>query len=274
MKIGASFLLNFQEKKSIIEFLEQAALRKLPVVEIVTEPPHCFLDDLDPSEREKIRNYARENQIELTIHGSFSDLNIGAYNNNVRNFTLNEIKKSIIFAKDIGAKIVTIHPAEFGAIGHTYPETIRKNNIDSVKELALFAEEYNVKIGYENMPIFTWNQLIESYDPKEIKSIIDSINLPNLGITWDIGHSNTTKISMSEYFTQFKDWLIHIHLHDNAGPIEGWNDTHMEVGKGTINWQEVFAYLTEMNFDGTLVFELNTWAKIDNSLNYLKNILK
>ena len=274
MKIGVSFLLNFQEKKSISEFLKQAVKRELSVVEIVAEPPHCFLDDIDSTERENIRKYAQKHQLELTVHGSFSDLNIGAYNTNVRNFCLEQLKLSILFAKDIGATVVTIHPAEFGAIGHTYPETIKKNNLESIKELTLFAAEYDIKIGYENMPIFTWNQLTESYDPKEIRNIIDTINLSNLGITWDIGHSNTTKMSMSEFYNQFKDHLIHIHLHDNTGPNDGWSDTHLEVGTGTTNWQELFAYLTEMNFQGTLVFELNSWEKIDNSLAYLKNILK
>jgi len=274
LKIGASFLLNFKEIISIYEFLVQAVKRELRVVEIVTEPPFCYLDDIDSAEREKIRAYSVEHNLELTVHASFSDLNIGAYNDNVRNFTLNEIRKSILFAKDIGAKIVTIHPAEFGAIGHTYPDTVKKNNLESIKVLALFAADYNIKIGLENMPIFTWNQLTESYAPKEIRAILKSLKLPNLGITWDIGHSNTTKIPMSEFFANFKDHLIHIHLHDNAGPIEGWKDTHLEVGKGTTNWQEMFSYLTQMKYDGTLVFELNTWKKIDNSLTYLKKILE
>ncbi|MHA1306700.1 MAG: sugar phosphate isomerase/epimerase family protein [Candidatus Heimdallarchaeota archaeon] len=274
MKIGASFLLNFQEKGTILEFLEQVSNRKLSVVEIVAEPPYCFLDDIDLTEREKIRDFAIEHNLELTVHGSFSDLNIGAYNDNVRNFTLSEIKKSIQFASDIGAKIVTIHPAEFGAIGHTYPEVIKKNNIESVKILTLFAAELDVQIGFENMPIFTWNQLTESYDPKEIRAVIESINLSNLGITWDVGHSNTTKMSMNEFYNQFKDHLIHIHLHDNAGPNDGWSDTHLEIGKGTIDWQKFFDFLIKMNYQGSLVFELNSWEKIDNSLVYLKNILK
>ena len=46
----------------------------------------------------------------------------------------------------------------------------------------------------------------------------------------------------------------------------------MEVGIGSVNWQEFFTYLKEMNFQGTLVFELDTWEKIDNSMEYLQSI--
>ena len=272
MKIGASFLLNFKGQMTILEFLEQVVERGLQVAEIVVEPPYCVVGKIDSIERKKIKEFAQKHDLELTIHGPFSDINIGAFNDIVRDFSINEIKKSIIFARDIGATTVTIHPAEFGAIGHSYPDIIKENNVESIKTLTLFAAENDIKIAYENMPIFTWNQLMEGVNPEEMLEIFKNINLPNLGFTWDIGHSNTTTISMKNYYENFKDHLFHVHLHDNDGPKEGWNDTHLEVGKGTVNWQEIFNYLKEMNFQGTLVFELDNWEKIDNSLKYLQRI--
>ncbi len=44
--------------------------------------------------------------------------------------------------------------------------------------------------------------------------LVDEI--PNLGITLDIGHANkTSKIELSRFLKEFKSKIKHIHLHDN-----------------------------------------------------------
>ncbi|NHJ06043.1 MAG: sugar phosphate isomerase/epimerase [Candidatus Heimdallarchaeota archaeon] len=273
LKIGASLLLNFTETNSIKDFIIKVAQRGLKVVELVAEPPYCFLDSIKKEERIKIISQAKKSCIDLTVHATFSDINIAAINPNVRSFALSEIKKNIDFAQEINAKILTIHPGEYGASGITYPELTKKLNFESLEEISCYAEEKEVLIGLENMPNMPREHLEDNKSPIEIAKIIQEIRNKFLGITWDVGHSNTTMFSLSDFFINFKENLSHIHLHDNHGPGEGWTDTHLEIGKGTTNWKELFELLNSINFSKTMIFELKSWELIDNSISYLSKII-
>lgn len=273
MKIGTSFVLNFNEKISIIEFIKKAHEMGLKVVELVAEPPYCHIDSIDEITRVGIKEFAEELAIELTVHSIFSDINIAAVNENIRNFSLQEINKSIDFAKDIGSKIVTIHPGGFGAIGASYPKITRERNFKSIEGLTKYASERNIIIGLENMPIMPMNQLEDAISPYNILKIVKTIDSENLRITWDIGHSHTTQYSFDEFFNSFKNHVVHFHLHDNLGPIEGWCDTHLEVGKGTINWKSFCKQVSTLDSEITMVFELDNWGKIENSFEFLSKYL-
>ena len=273
MKIGASFTLNFAEELSITEYLTKAKSFGLQVVELVAEPPYCFISDIDQISREKIKLHAQKLEMDLTVHATFSDINIAALNENIRHFAISEIKKCIDFSKDIGSKIVTIHPGDFGALGHYNPELSYKRNFQSIKELTEYAEKMGVIIGLENMPIMPSNQLVDAYSPSKIQEIVDTINSDYLKITWDVGHSHTTNFSFDDFFEAFKDQVIHFHLHDNDGPQDGWCDTHLELHKGTMNWQLFFKQILTLKKDFTMVLELDTWEKISNSIELINKYL-
>ncbi|MFW9922354.1 MAG: sugar phosphate isomerase/epimerase family protein [Candidatus Thorarchaeota archaeon] len=270
MKIGASLLLNFQGNESILDFFRIANKKELDVIEIVAEPPFCYIDDLRQDDRKKIKKLAKDQNQIITIHATFSDINIASINDNVRNFAVNEIKKCLDLALELEAKIVTFHPGDFGAVGVSYPLQASEMNFSSVSQLEKYARSLDIKIGYENMPQLMKNQLIDSFDIIKIKEIVQQFNSCFLGITWDVGHSHTKEFSLKESFSAFKEKLLHIHIHDNDGPMNSWSDTHLELGKGTIDWKEFFK-LTK-NIDVTSVFELNSWEKIDNSLEYINSL--
>ena len=182
------------------------------------------------------------------------------------------MKESIDFSQDIGSEIITIHPGEFSAAGHTFPKEVISNNYTSFKKLTNYAEDKDIIIGYENMPIFPWTQFEECYAPEHISLLVKKINSKSLGITWDIGHSNTTEFSQIDFLDFFKSKLVHIHIHDNAGPEKGWKDTHLEIGKGIIHWKLLLNEIKKTNFDGSYILELNNKSKIINSLEYLSQL--
>jgi sugar phosphate isomerase/epimerase len=267
--------MGFSDKTNINEFLYLAYKKDLPTVELVAEPPFCFVDDINNEQRKNIKKLADDLQIELTVHSSFSDINIAAINEHVRTACVDIVKKSIQFAADINASVVTIHPGDSSVGGIYYLEKVKQNNYKSVIEIAKFAKQFNIKIGYENFPIMPWDLLDESYVPTLMLKFIEKINLPNLGFTWDVGHSNTTMYSLDDYFTNFKNHLYHLHLHDNngAGEGSGWLDTHAIIGKGTVYWEKLMKMLKQINYQRTSVFELTSVKKIDESLDFLSQYL-
>ncbi|NHJ38531.1 MAG: sugar phosphate isomerase/epimerase [Asgard group archaeon] len=273
MKIGASFVLGFIGIKKIDDFMEYVNSKDMQVVEIVAEPPLCFIDEIDATKRKQITKLADDLQLELTLHATFSDINIAALNPNVREANNQIIKRSIQFASDIKGEIVTIHPGNPGAGGISHPNLVKKNNKESIKELSNFASNMNIKLGYENFPKMPWILFEESFSPLPIREFIEEINLTNLGITWDLGHSNTTEFPLIEFYENFKDYIIHLHLHDNDGPVKGWADKHTPIGSGNIDWEELFRLLKQINYKEAYILELNTVEKIEQSLDYLSSYL-
>jgi len=264
--------MNFSNISTISDFLQYATDKQFKVVELVAEPPFCFLGNFDSLQRSAIKKEAADLGLELTVHATFSDINIAAFNPHIREASQNIVLKSIDFASDIDASIVTIHPGELSAGGAYYPEIVIENNRIALNNFAEYAKTKNIRIGYENFPLLPWNQFEDGYSPYKIKDLIQMINNENLGITWDIGHSNTTNFKMNEFFDCFKEHLFHLHFHDNNGPTNGWTDTHSEVGSGTIDWQELLTFLKSINYQDSIIFELDSKEKIENSFNYIQSL--
>jgi sugar phosphate isomerase/epimerase len=265
--------MGFSDITTIHDFLQFVYKKDLTAVELVAEPPNCFIGDFNQSDRIAIKRLANDLQLELTLHASYADINIAALNPDVHSRCVDIVKKSLEFAADIGATVVTVHPGNHSVGGIYYLEKVKEINFNSIEKLVQYAKELNVKIGYENLPIMPWELLDVGYQPVAIREFIEKINVDNLGITWDIGHSNTTEYSLEEYFNNFKDYLIHLHLHDNNGYGSGWLDTHTTVGKGTTNWELLFKLLNQINYQNTCVLEVSNKQKIDESLDFLATYL-
>jgi sugar phosphate isomerase/epimerase len=270
---GASFGITFEKSPALSEFLSLTKEQKLDSVEIIAEAPHIILDKIEQSDRLRTKEQAEELGIDLTIHATFSDLNLASLNDNVRLLAISEIRKCIDYAKDIGAKIVTIHPGDYGATGGHFPKKALQKHLLSLEALADYAEEKKIILGLENMPILSLNQFRSNYSPDGIANLVVKINSPFLQITWDVGHSNTTNYSLRDFQKAYQEHLCHIHIHDNAGPGPGWTDTHMQVGKGSVDWKLFGELIKEIDYSGILNFELSSWEKIITSKKILESIL-
>jgi len=273
MKLGISLLPNFSNISSIEDFLRLAHDLNLQTVELIAEPPLCFVDEITSEERLRLKTLAKELNLELTIHSCFSDINIAAINPRIQRACLEVVKSSIAFASDVGAKIVTIHPGGFGANGIVFPQESIKNNFQAVKELAEYTSKQGIRLGYENFPFVPWQLFDESFKPKEIQQFIERIGNKALGITWDVGHANTTNLPLELFFEHFQNHLVNIHIHDNNGPSEGWADQHLSLGQGTVPWEKFFDLMTTISYDGAFILELNSKEQISSSLAFLQKLL-
>jgi sugar phosphate isomerase/epimerase len=72
----------------------------------------------------------------------------------------------------------------------------------------------------------------------------------SVGWTFDVGHANVTG-NLVELLEHFGDRLQGTHLHDTDGTSDG----HLPPGKGTIDWDNLFATLTQMHYNGPLNLE-------------------
>ncbi|WP_373419521.1 hypothetical protein [Sporanaerobacter sp. PP17-6a] len=85
---------------------------------------------------------------------------------------------------------------------------------------------------------------------------------------FDIGHY---QLGVRKNLEDFIDFIIGIHIHDN----DGENDLHLEVGKGIIEFKEIFSQLyTKLN-DLIFVLEYRTidFEMINSSVKYINVVI-
>jgi sugar phosphate isomerase/epimerase len=195
--------------------------------------------------------------IEITVHGPFSDLNPASVNDAIRDETIRQIKQCVELSADF-SNVVVVHPGILSPLGSQMPDETWTRNVDALKELCKHAEEHGVTLCLENMPNM---EKLLCRTPHEIFGMMESVG-GSIGMTFDAGHSNTMKNTAD--FLKEKAKFTHVHIHDNHGK----KDEHLELGKGTVDWGRVLPELK--GFEGMAVIEARSLEEGRRSLEYVK----
>jgi len=115
--------------------------------------------------------------------------------------------------------------------------------LDGIREAAAHAEQVGVKIALEALNRF------ECYFANcmaDIGKFAREVNSPAVGVMYDTFHANIEEKSVREAITSVKDVLIHIHISESD---------RSTPGTGMVHWDETFAALREIGYDGILCCE-------------------
>lgn len=193
--------------------------------------------------------------IEITVHGPFSDLNPASVNDPIRDETIRQIKQCVELSADF-SRIVVVHPGILSPLGTQMPDEAWTRNVDALRELNKHAEEHGVTLCLENMPDI---EKLLCRTPHELLGMAES---SGSGVTFDAGHSNTMKNTLE--FLKEKAKFTHVHIHDNHGK----KDEHLELGKGTVDWGRVLPELRD--FRGMAVVEARSLEEGRRSLEFIR----
>ena len=227
------------------DFLD--ALRKAPnldidFLEITCEYPHCYPETVDAQKRNEVKEFAARNSLLLTVHSTFSDINLVHINPGLRHESIRQTEGCIRFAQDIGASCVVIHPGEIPATARSLSQDILSNfGIEDVRGFfhvlsgnTLSAMKKDIALCVENMP--------EPYElcrtPEEHLSVVK-----DLSACFDVGHANIAYDAIV-HAQKLKEKIFYVHIHDNHGV---W-DEHLSLGDGVAPWQEVIEILGERRY--------------------------
>lgn len=158
------------------------------------------------------------------------------------------VKKSVIGASIIDCKRVVVHPLlPFGINDDADPDLTINLNKNVFKDLALFAQDYDVIICIENLPYL--NLPLSRVDA--IINLIDLINLDNCKMCLDTGHAHIFHENIFDTVIRIGSRLSALHVHDNRGDA----DSHLMPWMGTIDWFSFSSALKQIGFNGCISLE-------------------
>ena len=226
-------------------------------IEVVDAGPHT----LTKPRVERLQEMKASYDLMYSVHAPFTDVNISADDDCVRDAILERLETSIRWTSELG-EILVFHPGNSTAVERLSPGSAWSINLESVERLLSYAEDYGVKALIENVP--------EPF-PYVMKSVehfarfFDEIGV-EAGMVLDIAHTNLTGEAL-EFIMRFGDRIEHVHVSDN----DGESDLHLRVGAGSIDWGKTVKSFKDSPFDGWVTVE--SYDGIDESLGLLRSLL-
>lgn len=178
-------------------------------IEIMDDGLH-HLDRADPLE-----NYSAK----YTLHAPCRGTNIASLLEPIRQASVEVVRQCFVIAAEVNAGVV-VHPGYFAWAEER--AKAEQQLTKSLLDLSLLAKEYSVRYFIENMG--NWEYFFLK-TPDELPLIGD------IPFALDTGHAHQN-LCLTE-FLSFP--AAHYHLHDN----DGREDSHLALGKGTIDFEPV-----------------------------------
>ena len=170
-------------------------------------------------------------------------------------------RKNILQAHLLHCRHIVIHPFKTpGRICDEDVDDCRALNLKFFKDLLPDLEKYGVKIGIENMWVFDNERKIRASvcsRPEEILFLIGELGNKHFCACPDLGHfcltGNDTGDTVGGALRKLGDTVEIIHAHE----VKPHEDSHtIPYTFGTMNWDDIIDALGDINYNGTLNFEI------------------
>jgi len=161
-----------------------------------------------------------------------------------------ELFDCIDYCEDLDIPVMVVHTW----IGFDYKFDKGSLYYKNFEDLISYATAHNVKIAFENTEgiEYLW-ALMEHFE-----------NDDTVGFCWDSGHEMCYNYS-EDLLLRLGDRLIMTHLNDNLGQrgdhATMYDDLHMVMGDGVIDWHGVMQKIRRTGYRGMLMCELNAHHK-------------
>ena len=242
-------------KQTILPALDGIQKAGFPAVEIGCKEPHVDR----PLKNDELNNFItglnERNLKARSIHAPSGLTTLGATTEEWRLREIKTLESFIVFASDIGAADMVIHPIPNpifvpDAGNPEIPGIIDKAVPRSLDYLIPIAEKYGVRMNLENLPYhcdYPYRSM------KELRVLVDQYPEKQLGLILDTGHVGVMGNDIAEEIKSAGDRLKGTHLHDVNGNQDG--DDHKGPTRGVLNWNVMLNTLNEIKYSGPYTFE-------------------
>lgn len=166
-----------------------------------------------------------------TLHPAAWDINLTAEMRILREAAYRHHLDALRMAAELGASQLVLHPGFSTSPAFSKPQA-RQRAADTTGRLAVEAKALGVVLAFENVG-YNGQSL---YTQQEFEHALDSIDA-QVSYLIDLGHAHINGWDLPGLIRKLRPRLCGLHIHDN----DGLRDQHLPIGKGTIDWQPVFA---------------------------------
>jgi sugar phosphate isomerase/epimerase len=183
---------------------------------------------------QNVRSALKETGLEATLHAASWDLNITSLSKDTREFSIGQVKRSLVLAREVGAAIVTVHPGRQSFSGAPADRVMGLQR-EVFHELQLLNGKSGPKICVENI----------ERGPKEVMVSEEDFcvffeGMPaGLYVTMDIAHLETLR-RVKGFYSALRGRIVHVHVSDvQRGAM------HVPLGEGRLDIEEIAMYLKD-----------------------------
>lgn len=200
---------------------------------------------------------------DVTLHGFFSNLNVASKDPLIREVSEKRYYQSLELASEFGAKTVIFHTCFNNLLKHReYRQMYFQRNIEFFHEFIPYFEKEGIIATLENVHESDWEL---------IRSIVATVNSPNLKVTIDIGHCNLhSDYSVSEWIRNYGIMLHHMHFHNNYRD----EDSHSSLLNGSLDIEPVIKTLKDMCLLPQITFEIFDRDALFESVKYFDEVVE
>jgi len=263
-------------KFSVFEAVEKIGRLGFGGVEIMCDRPHLYPPDYGEENLTRLKTLIDDQGLKVTNLNSFTLFAVGdTYlpswiepREERREIRIQHTLQCLKVADFFGCKNISVPPG--GPVGEISREKAMTLFHLGLERVAPLAQELDIKILVEPEP----DLLMEN--TREFKEFIVDIKSPAIGVNFDIGHFFCAGEDPSEAFEELFEWIGHVHLEDIASNRA---HNHLILGRGAIQFQEVFKTMINLGYEGDISLELYPYVDTPEeagreSLEYLRALLQ
>jgi sugar phosphate isomerase/epimerase len=210
---------------------------------------------LNTSGRDRARKLGKalaERAVGVHTHGPIFDLNPGSLDPVVRKHTRRAFERALEVAHDLGATGITFHTG----FNPLLPESILPGwmslSLETWNRLATLAETVGVALTVENMFERT---------PQLLLDLADALESDGLRFCLDVSHTAIySTLGLPRWWEELAPRLRVVHLNDT----DSFSDEHLAIGRGTLDFKDVFRRAAGLTNDPILVLEMSVERALES----------
>lgn len=156
---------------------------------------------------------------------------------------MERITDAVRYSARFAPRTITIHPilAPFS----NSPGAIERK-IAAIGTLSELASSFGARIACENT----------AEEPEDMRALLEA--WPEVVLTIDIGHGELLgeRNKAFGFIDTWPDRIGHVHIHDNVGGNTYYDDLHLPLGEGRIDFAGILAGLGRLPQEITITFEM------------------
>jgi sugar phosphate isomerase/epimerase len=238
------------------------------IIELQADPKYFSANfAFTTNERTALRIYQERFHFQLTMHASFTNLNLGALNPEERHVGISIFLNTIRISADLGIQLITFHPTPLlpGMTDNQYQEACLLEE-DSISLLLKEAKNPGVTLLIENMPA-TPEYHPSTRDGSRFQELLWLFPEPEFGLTVDIGHALQAGITVESLLKMER--VRHFHFHEN----DRVRDLHQPIQNDLEWWGKLIKSISK-RFPGSAgILELASMKEQLDSFNNLSKSL-